>query len=109
MNFKRSGGKIFGVTFTPKEQKAIDAEVAKMVIEKYIEMADDVDYMILKILHDHFGFGPVRLRKFYEVFQKENNALKSHYEMEDAGVYIARKEMNALGCNVEEWGKEMSE
>jgi hypothetical protein len=109
MMFKKSGGKIFGVVFTPKEQKAIDAEVSRQLIARHMEFADDVDYMILKILHDHFGFGPTRLRKFYERFMEENNALMAHYEMEDAGVYIARKEMNALGCNVEEWNKRGSE
>lgn len=107
--FKKAGGKIFGVGFTPKEQKAIDAEVTRQLLNRHREFADDVDYMILKILHDHFGFGPSRLRKFYECFMEENNALMAHYEMEDAGVYIARKEMNAIGCNVEEWNKERSE
>ena len=75
MMFKKSGGKIFGVVFTPKEQKAIDAEVSRQLIARHMEFADDVDYMILKILHDHFGFGPSRLRRFYERFMEENNAL----------------------------------
>ena len=109
MNFKKFQGQIFGVEFSPKEQRAIDAEINRQLVKRHKEFGDDVDYMILKILHDHFGFGPTRLRKFYDHFTEDNYALMQHYEMSDAGVYIARKEMNAIGCNVEKWNQEGSE
>lgn len=109
MNFKKFRGQIFGVEFSTKEQKIIDAEIDRQLVKRHKEFADDVDYMILKILHDHFGFGPTRLRKFYDHFTEDNYTLMQHYEMSDAGVYIARKEMNAIGCNVEKWNQEGSE
>ena len=108
MIFKKFRGQIFDVDLTPKEQKAMEDKVNQMPVTRHREFADDVDYMILHILHKHFGFGPTRLRRFYEAFIIENEALIKRYEMSDAGTYIARKEMNAIGCNVEQWNNERS-
>jgi hypothetical protein len=109
MNFKKFRGQIFGVEFHPKEQQAIDAEINRQMLERHKEFSDDVDYVIMKILHDQFGFGLTRLIRFYELFTEENAELVEHYEMPDAGTYIARKEMNAIGCNIEKWNQERSE
>ena len=109
MNFKRFQGKIFGVSFTPKEQKAIDEEIDRQVIERHRTFTDDFDYMVMRILHDQFGFGLTRLRRFYDAFKEDNAELIEHYEMPDAGVYIARMEMNEIGCNIEKWNSERSE
>ena len=87
----------------------MDEEINRQTIERNREFADDFDYMILRILHNHFGFGPTRLRRFHEAFMADHEALIEHYQMSDAGVYIARKEMNAIGCNVEQWNRERSE
>ena len=108
MNFSKCNGQIYKVTLTAKEQKAVDEEINRQLIEKHAEFVDDVDYMILRILHDQFGFGLTRLRRFYEAFVEDNDALVNHYEKADAGAYIARREMNALGVNIEEWDRERS-
>ena len=108
MTFKKFRGQIFGVELSAKEQQAVDAEINRQLLERHKEFSDDVDYMIMKILHDHFGFGLSRLRRFYDYFTEDNAALERHYEMPDAGVYIARTEMNALGVNIEKWNSERS-
>ena len=108
MNFKKFRGQIYDVDLTPKEQKAMEEKANQLLAVRHREFADDVDYMILHILHQHFGFGPTRLRRFYEAFIIDNEALIKRYEMSDAGTYIARKEMNAIGCNVEQWNNERS-
>ena len=109
MKFHKHNGQIFKVELTPKEQKAMDAEIHRQLIEKHMAFVDDVDYMIMRILHHEFGFGLTRLKRFYEAFCTDNDALVKHYEMEDAGVYIAREEMNRIGCNIEKWNSERSE
>jgi hypothetical protein len=109
MNFKKCNGQIFGVQFHPKEQQAIDEEINRQLLERHKVFADDVDYMIMKILHDHFGFGPARLRRFYDYFMKDNKELVERYEMSDAGTYIARRDMNKIGVNIEEWNNERCE
>ena len=109
MIFKKFRGQIFDVELTAKEQRALDEKVNQQIIESHRRFETDFDYMILRVLHNHFGFGPKRLRKAYELFVKDNEDLVKHYEMPDAGVYIARKEMNDIGCNVEQWNNERSE
>lgn len=109
MTFKKYRGQIFDVELTPKEQKALDAEINRQITERHRQFTDDFDYMVMHILHNHFDYDPGELRRFYEVFIVENEALIQHYEMPDAGVYIARKEMDAIGCNVKQWNEERSE
>lgn len=109
MNFHKCNGQIYKVELTPKEQKAMDAMINQQLIDKHSEFVDDVDYMIMRILHDRFGFGLTRLKRFHEAFIADNDALVKHYEMADAGAYIARKEMNEIGCNIEKWNQERSE
>jgi hypothetical protein len=109
MRFHKHHGQIFKVELTPKEQAAMDEEINRQTIERHREFTDDFDYMIMRILHNHFGFGPTRLRRFHDAFIVDNEALIQHYEMPDAGVYIARKEMDAIGCNVKQWNEERSE
>jgi hypothetical protein len=109
MTFKKYKGQIFDVELTPKEQKVMTEKINEQIIATHRQFTDDFDYMILRVLHEHFGFGLQRLKKAYELFMNDNEALIKHYEMPDAGVYIARKEMNAIGCNVEQWNKERGE
>lgn len=109
MNFRRYKGQIYKVDLTAKEQRAMDEEINRQLVAKHLEFTDDVDYMIMRILHNHFRFGLTRLRRFYDAFCAENDALVKHYEMTDASVYIARKEMNEIGCNIEKWNSERSE
>ena len=109
MRFKKFRGKIFDVELTANEQRAIDEKINQQIIETHQQFVDDFDYMILRILHNHFGFGPKRLRQAYELFVADNEALIKHYEMPDAGAYIARQEMNDIGCNVEQWNRERRE
>ena len=105
MNFHKCNGQIYKVELTPKEQKAMNAEINRQLLTKHSEFVDDVDYMVMRILHREFGFGRTRLKRFYKEFCIDNDALVKHYEIPDAGVYIARREMNAIGCNIEEWNK----
>ena len=109
MIFKKHKGQIFDVELSPKEQKVMNEKINEQIIATHQQFTDDFDYMILYVLHKHFGFGPSRLRKAYDLFVEENESLIKHYEMPDAGVFIAREEMNAIGCNVEQWSRERSE
>lgn len=108
MIFKKFRGQIFDVELTKKEQQVLDEKINQRILEQHTKFADDVDYMILYILHRYFGFGLKRLRKVYDLVRQVNETLVKHYESTDAGVFIARKEMNAIGCNVEEWNRERS-
>lgn len=109
MIFKKFQGLIFDVELNKKEQKVLHEKINQQIIESHQKFVDDFDYMILRVLYNHFEFSPDDLRKAYDLFVQDNEALIKHYEMTDAGAYIARKEMNAIGCNVEQWNKERGE
>lgn len=109
MTFKKFQGQIFDVELNKKEQKALDAEIKRQMLEYYRQFIDDFDYMVMDLLHDHLGLGYIRLRRYYDAFCKAYDALEKHYEMADAGVYIARKKMNDIGVDIEKWNRERSE
>lgn len=109
MTFKKYKGQIYDVELSPKEQKAMDEKIHEQIIATHRQFTDDFDYMILRVLHEHFEFDLQMLREAYELFMNDNEALIKHYEMPDAGVYIARREMNAIGCNIEQWNRERGE
>ena len=81
--FKRNRGHIFGVQFSAKEQKAIDAEILRQCAEFDRKNANEIDALVLWLLHEKFGFGKKRLRAFYDYFLTEIDALAKWYEMGD--------------------------
>ena len=109
MIFKKFRGQIFDVELNKKEEAALNEKINRYILETHKQFTDDFDYMILRVLHNHFGFGLKRLKHAFNLFVQDNEALIKHYETPDAGAYIARKEMNALGCDLEKWNSERSE
>ena len=56
MIFKKVNGQIFDVELSKKEQKAVDIEINRQILERNRQFVDDFDYMVMKLLHDHFVF-----------------------------------------------------
>lgn len=107
MNFKRFGGKIFGVQFNKKEQEAIDQEINRQIVEHDRQFDIDKESSILWMLHTQFGFGPKRLRKAWELFFSESEKLRKHYELEHGDeAWIARMKLKDIGVDVEQWYKD---
>lgn len=110
MFFKRNGGKIFGVQFNSKEQAAIDAEIRRQLIEDSRMHEIESDCSILWMLHVHFGFGPGRLRKAWELFYEQARELEKHYEMSAGdGSWLCQKMLEDYGCDVAAWYKELED
>ncbi len=107
MNFKRFGGKIFGVQFNKAEQAAVDREVHRQIIENDRRFDMDREASILWMLHTRFGFGTKRLRAAWELFYAETVKLREYYQMDqtDDG-WLARLKLKELGVDLEEWYKE---
>lgn len=105
--FKRANGHIFGVQFSAKEQKAIDAEILRQCAEYDKKNADEVDAVILWLLHEKFGFGKKRLRAFYDSFSTELDALVKRYEMGDEDkAWLCSRKLRDYGIDIYEWNKE---
>ena len=63
--FKRNRGRIFGVQFSAKEQKAIDAEILRQCAEFDKKNEHEMDALILWLLHEKFGFWKETLTGFF--------------------------------------------
>lgn len=55
MYFKKAGGSIFGVSLNKAEQKALDQEIKRQIVENDHRFDMDKESMILWMLHTEFG------------------------------------------------------
>lgn len=107
MQIKKIGGKIYGASLTSSEQKAIDLEIKRQLAEYENKHNIEIDAMILWILHEEFGFGEYRLKKFYDRFENSLKDLLGRYEMEDSDtVWLCTQKLKEYGIDLEEWNKE---
>lgn len=83
----------------------IKLEVIKEVDSYFERKCLDMDTVVLWILHSRFGFGPVRLRRFFDGYLKEVRELQDQY-----GDYAAdrmREGLKRIGVDVGAWEKEV--
>lgn len=103
MRVKKAGGRIFGAELTTAEKKAMEIEINRQLVEADRRYTDDIDAVILYTLHEHLGFGAVRLRRFYEAFVLEHDKLVKHYEMPDEYPWLCREMLKRIGVDIEKW------
>lgn len=105
--FKKSGGKIFAVQFNKAEERALDQEIKKQIVENDRAFDMDKESSILWMLHTQFGFGPKHLKLAWKLFYAETLKLREYYLMdqEDDG-WLARQKLKDIGCDIEEWYRE---
>lgn len=65
--------------------------------------------IILWSLHETFGFGKDRLKRFYCNYSNINQQLKKHYEMKDNDLhFLTDKLLKEIGVDIDAWEKEVS-
>ena len=95
--FKKSGGKIFAVQFNKAEERALDQEIKKQIVENDRAFDMDKESSILWMLHTQFGFGPKHLKLAWKLFYAETLKLREHYLMEQADDgWLARKMLKGI-------------
>ena len=105
--FKKAGGKIYGVQLSAKEKKAMDDEIKRQCVEYDKNNINEMDAIVLWLLHEKLGFGHKRLRRFYDWFHTEFDALVKRYEMEDGdAIWLATHKLKEYGIDIAEWNKE---
>lgn len=109
MIVKKAGGKVYGAVFTAAEKKAMGMEINRQIIEADKRYTDDIDAMVLYTLAVHLGFGPKRLRRFYEAFAAEHDRLIQHYEMPDDYTWLCKEELKKIGVAMWRHGTEKGE
>lgn len=108
-NFKRIGGKIYGVQLSKTEQKAMDAEIKSQIAEYYRDFLSNLDAMVLWTLHTHLGFGKKRLRRFYKVFSKQHIELMEYYQCNEDSSRLCKHKLKDIGIDLVELQKELEE
>lgn len=105
--FKRNRGHIFGVQFSAKEQKAIDAEILRQCAEFDKKNEHELDALILWVLHEKFAFGKKRLRRFYDSFAAELDELVKRYELGDEDrAWLYTYKLKQCGIDIAAWNEE---
>lgn len=82
-------------------------EIRRQLAEYDLKHANELDAMILWHLHEEFGFGPKRLKQFYDTFAVRLDELIKHYEMTDSDmVWLCTYKLKQYGIDIEEWNKQ---
>lgn len=87
-----------GVTRT-----ALNKEIARQIVEMDRAHSNNIDAMVLYVLHTEFGFGKKRLRQFYDALIKEHDRLESYYEMPDSFPWLCKEKLKEIGVDIEAW------
>lgn len=104
MMLKKYKGKVFGADFTATEKKAIDMEVSRQFSAFLSENDVKISAMILWVLHEKFGFGKQRLKKFYDSFNPSLKELADRYQMsEEDQCWLCMHQLKQYGVNIEDW------
>lgn len=106
MNMKKHNGKIYGAALSKNEEKALKLEITRQLLEYDAKHGDNIDAVVLYTLHKDFGFGPRRLRQFYESVKQNYTELVKHYEMPDDYPFICKTKLKDIGVDIEAWNKE---
>ena len=106
MNIKKHRGHVYGAVLSKAEQKAMEIEINRQIVESEKKHMDDIDIIVLYVLHTRFGFGKSRLRKFYDAFREEYQSLVDYYQMPDDSEWLAEYKLKADGIDVREWNRE---
>lgn len=112
MRIKKSMGKIYGAEFTKAEEKAFNMEVERQLAEWNMEHDKELTAMSLWILHEEFGFGPERLKKFFMNFYKDIYALNARYLADEGendldSLYLCQMKIKEYGIDLDAWEREL--
>ena len=103
MVVKKAGGKIYGAVLTSAE-KAMNMEIERQLAEYTRKHEVELNAMILYVLHEQLGFGEQRLRKFFDRFSVEIDALVKYYEMDDEDAeWLCTRKLLDMGIDVAKW------
>lgn len=104
MLVKKAGGKVYGATFTAAEKRAMDMEIKRQLAEYTRKYEADLNATILYVLHEQLGFGEQRLKKFFDRFSVEIDALVKYYEMDDEDAeWLCTRKLLDMGIDVAKW------
>lgn len=107
MRVKKTMGKVYGMDMTAAEKKAMSIEIQRQFADFEAKHIDELEALILWHLHEEFGFGRKRLKRFYDTFRPHISALLERYVMEDSDkVWLCTYKLKQYGIDINEWNKQ---
>lgn len=89
---------------TKKQDKAMKDEIRRQVMIADKQYNLNFCAMVLWALHQSEGFGPVRLRRFWDSYDGLHRELKKHYEMEEEDMpFVCVDKLREIGVDLEAW------
>lgn len=88
-----------------KIMDSMETEIKKQVLENDLEFSSYFDATILWTLHEEFGFGKDRLRRFWDAFILEHKFLRAVYGEEKLPIKF-KESLLKIGVDVDEWNRE---
>ena len=68
----------------------------------------DIDKIVLWTLHKYYGWGAVRLKKFWRLMVTSEEVLKEMYGLDEVPTdFLCDISLESCGVNVEKWAKEL--
>lgn len=109
MNIKKSNGKVFGVSLSNAEKKALDMEIARQLADYTQKYELEVESMVLLVLRDEFGFGEQRLQRVHKGLSKGIDDLVNRYQMTDQdAAWLCTYKLKEEGFDISKWDEEDS-
>ena len=91
---------------TANERKAFETELKYELAEWDKKHYNELDALILWVLHNEFGFGEKRLKQFHDAFVQNIGALLKRYEMDgEDDVWLCTYKLKQAGIDISEWNK----
>lgn len=96
---------------TPAQRRAMTKEINAQILESDKSYKLDMDAAVLYSLHETFGFGAKRLRRFFDAFSVQHQELRNYYQLDDdTNTWICRRLLKErVGVDIEAWEKEFTE
>lgn len=97
------------LTMSKEIREALEAEADRMAKKAIAEMnrdnEEELDAMVLYILHEEFGFGEKRLKRFYDRFAQGLRDLGERYDMNeyDDRLWLCQRQLREAGVDISKW------
>jgi hypothetical protein len=110
MFVKKFAGKILGAQLSKNEKKALEIETRKILAEETRAHKKEMAAMLLWVLHETEGYGPKRLKRVFDKFDKSIDELIAHYELDNTdSVWLCTYKLKEYGIDINEWFEEGKE
>ena len=87
--------------------QAMHAEMHRQMAEYDRKHSIELDALVLWVLHEEFGFGPERLRRFHDKFVPAIEALIGRYELDKTDdIWLCTYLLKQYGVDLEAWENE---